>query len=236
MKKTLIFMFLIISILMFSEIIDQKSIDLNGDGINEKITLEGTYISSIYIDGLTLNISNSTNYSTSINLGFGAYNPEMEFYDFDGDKKLDVFVKGYSGGSGNYLYYYIYSYTNGKLLSSDDTILDLETAFMDNFKALVKYKNAYTYIDLSDRKDEYIKTKTYNKYGQFIGKFKELFVGGIGELEPFDFGHDGIYELKGVISISGIYHADRIGYAHFVYSIKEKRIRWLEISKLIYAK
>ncbi|SHF02691.1 hypothetical protein SAMN02745164_01634 [Marinitoga hydrogenitolerans DSM 16785] len=234
MKKIILLLITLIPLLIFSDIIEQKEIDLNGDSINEKVILEGDYISSIFIDNLKLKIIG--NESTTIELNFGSYEPKIEFYDFDGDKKLDVFIKGYSGGSGNYIYYYIYSYLNGELLDTKNEILDLKTSFMDGFKALVRFKDAYTYLALSDRKSEYIKMKVYNKYGQFIGKIKELFIGGIGELEPYDFGNDGIYELKGIISISGLYHADRIGYAHFIYSVKEKRIRWLEISKVIYVK
>jgi hypothetical protein len=234
MKKMALLFIILIPLLMFSKIIIQKDIDLNGDMINENIILEGDYISSIYIDNLKLNIIGKE--STTIELGFGAYEPTIEFYDFDGDSKLDILVKGYSGGSGNYIYYYIYSYENGELLKSDDSILKLETSFMDNFKALIRYNDAYTYIDLSDRKDLYINMNAYNKYGQYVRDNKELFIGGINELYSYDFGNDNIYELYGKIKISGLYHADTIGYAIFVYSIKEKRIRWLEISKLIYVK
>ncbi|GAB6189565.1 hypothetical protein JCM30566_13050 [Marinitoga arctica] len=234
MKKFIFILIILIPLLNFSNVIEQKEIDLNNDKVKEKVILEGDYISSIFIDNLKLKIIG--NDSTTIELNFGAYEPKIEFKDFDGDKNLDVFIKGYSGGSGNFIYYYIYSYINGELLNSDSKFLDLKTSFMDGFKALVKYEDAYTYLDLSDRKEEYIQMKAYNKYGQYVGKIKELFIDGVGELEPFDFGNDGVYELKGVIGISGLYHADRIGYAHFIYSVKEKRIRWLEISKVIYVK
>ncbi|KAF2956494.1 hypothetical protein [Marinitoga sp. 38H-ov] len=234
MKKIVVLLIILFPLLMFSNVIIQKAVDLNNDSLNEKVILEGDYISSIFIDNLKLTIVGKE--STTIELGFGAYEPSIDFYDFDGDKELDIFVKGYSGGSGNYNYYYIYSYENGELLNPDFIFLKLETSFMDGFKALIKYEDAYTYIDLSDRKEEYINMNAYNKYEKFIGEYNELFIGGVNELYPYDFGNDGVYELSGKIKISGLYHADTIGYANFIYSIKEKRIRWLEISKIIYVK
>ncbi|NUU98993.1 hypothetical protein XO12_02340 [Marinitoga sp. 1154] len=234
MRKIIVILLMLFPLFVFSEIIIQKDIDLNNDSENEKVILNGNYVSSVYVDNLKLSIIGKE--STTINFDFGVYEPDISFYDFDGDGNLDIFFKGYSGGSGNYIYYYIYSYEKGELLSSKQSLIDLQAEFMDNFKALIKYKNYYTYIDLSDRKKQYIKMKAYNEYGQFTGDYKSLFLGGIAELKPVDFEHDGIYELKGTISLSGLFHADRIGYIYFIYSIREKQIKWLEISKVIYVK
>ncbi|ABR31408.1 hypothetical protein SU69_07935 [Thermosipho melanesiensis] len=230
--KNIIILFILLPILSLTEIIQTTSIDINNDNKPETIILEGTPISSIYWDDLFISLK-TTELIKKIKLGFGGYNPELFVLDFDGDKTLDIFIKADSGGSGNFNEYFIYSLTKGIILNNEE-LVNLSGFFMDGFKAIIKYKEFYTYIDLSDKKEFYIQNKIYNKYGQFIGKDKRLFIGGISNLKTIDFQNDKTYELEGYISISGAFHADKIGFAHFIYSVKKKKVIWLEISKLIY--
>ncbi|ACJ76322.1 hypothetical protein H17ap60334_06886 [Thermosipho africanus H17ap60334] len=234
MKKIVLSIILFIfSIFLHANVITSTNTDIDNDGILENITLEGNKLSEIYYDAFVLKIKNEKS-EKNIKLDFGGYSPKMEIYDFDGDSIKDILIISDSGGSGNYSEYFIYSIKKGVLLNND-LKLDLKAKFFDGFKALISYKDKYTFLDLSEKKEQYINEKIYNKFGQFIGENKDLFIGGISNLEAFDFGKDDIYELKGIITLSGIYHADRIGYIHFVYSIKNDKFIWLEVSKLLYA-
>lgn len=233
MKKFLTLIAVILfSIFSFSKVLVTVKEDIDNDKTIEVITLEGTPVSSLFSDDFEITIKNGK-FQKNVKLNFGGYNPEIKLFDFDGDSIKDILVTAYSGGSGNYQEYFIYSIKNGILLNNDLSI-NLTAEFMDNFKALISYNGNFTYLDLSDRKDEYIEMGLYNEFGQFTGDYKKLFIGGISKIETIDFFNDNIYELEGSISVSGAYHADRIGYLHFVYSVKNRKVIWLEISKVLY--
>ena len=239
-RIVVVFILFIIAILTFADdykILYSTRINLDSDESLEHIILKGEKVSDIYWGNFEIILEDDGKVFDTLT-GMGGYEPKLSYFDFDGNGIEDILLISRSGGSGNYINYLLYLYDGNelKLYTMDDFMSKLKGYFMDQYRVVIGYDEYYTYIDLSDRKTLYQELKAYDEYGRFIKDYNSLMIGGISELEPYDFGNDGVYDLKGSISISGIYHADRIGYIHFIYSVKENRLRWLEISKVIYVK
>ncbi|APT75409.1 hypothetical protein LN42_02665 [Marinitoga sp. 1137] len=239
MKKSFFIILLVItSILVLADdyqVVYSTKLNLDSDRSLEHITLKGEKVSEIYWGNFLLSIEDDGK-TFDILTGLDGYSPKIEYFDFNGDGYDDILLTTRSGGSGNYINYALYLYTGDNLTKYNikPFIKDIKGFFMDQYKAVISYKDAFTYLDLSDRKKLYQEIKAYDQYGRFIKNYNELMIGGFSELEPFDFGNDGTYELKGSIAISGLYHADSIGYLHFIYSVKKDKLLWLEVSKTIY--
>lgn len=194
--------------------------DVNGDGIPDNIYLTGVKTpDSPFIQGITLVIQDGqTGLYNNIMLQENAgYNPRIFLGDFTGDRVKDIQITIDSGGSGAFIYTYIYSYINNipKLLFDFN-------AYNSTYKYTVKYLNYYRVQVISLKNNtKYIIYITYkgkeylNEIYYKNGKLKqpiEGFVNPLSGLYPIDFNADGVYELLAYQKIAGRYNADSLGY------------------------
>lgn len=100
------------------EVIVSRSGDVTGDGVADQVWLTGiTTEDSPFIQNITLMIQNGvTGRITQVALQENAgYEPTIFLCDFTGDGVLDIKVSIQSGGSGGFVFTYIYSFVNSQL-------------------------------------------------------------------------------------------------------------------------
>ncbi len=214
-------------------ILDLKQADVNGDGIIDSVSLIGNKPDpeSPFADNITVCVEdgkagNKICATPPFNAG---YNANLFLADFTGDNISDILVRIESGGSGGYLYAYVYSLEDNRLAIIFDSEAfnarsQFDVVFKDNYKVEVTQVNTnkkFT-IDLSNRKDDY--SDIYDQNGMLTRPVTGSVL-GLGGLEPVDVDNDGDYELVAVQRIIGRYNADTLGYvrttlewngAHFV--------------------
>lgn len=217
--------------------IDFKQGDVNGDGVRDNIFLVGTKPSgtnSPFVDDITLMIQDgATHRTTTIPLKVNAgYNPTIFLGDFTGDRVNDILISIDSGGSGAIGFYYLYSFLN----DVPRLLFDFEK-FNDEYQYSVNYRDNYCVeviskelrekyiIDIRYKGEEYL-SQIYDKNGKLKEPI-EGWVDPISGLYPVDFDRDGIYELYMFQSISGLYHADGLGYV-------ETAMKWNRTSFTLY--
>jgi hypothetical protein len=201
-------------------IVAAKTGDVNGDGIVDSVYLTGTKTSdSPFIQSITLVIQDGrTGRIQSVPLQDNAgYNPALFLGDFTGNRTDDILISIFSGGSGGYTYYYIYSYLNNMpWLLFDFNVFNefykYDVNYKDNYRVEVinRTLNIGYVIDITYKGEQYL-SEIYDDNG----KLKEPingFVIGLSGLYPVDFDSNGVYELLGYQSIAGRYNADRLGY------------------------
>jgi hypothetical protein len=194
--------------------------DVNGDGILDNVFLTGIKTpDSPFIQNITLVIQNGiTGTFNRIVLKENAgYNPRIFLGDFTGNKVQDIQVTIDSGGSGAFIYSYIYSDVNNvpKLLFDSDTYNNTyiyAVKYLDNYKVeVISLKNNVKYIiDIEYKGKDYL-----NEIYDVNGRLKEPiegFVNPVSGLYPVDFNRDGVYELLAYQKIAGRYNADALGY------------------------
>lgn len=99
-------------------IIASRSGDVTGDGVVDTVWLTGTTTEdSPFIQNISLMIQNGmtgriTQVALQENMG---YEPTIFLCDFTGDGVLDIKVSIQSGGSGGFVFTYIYSFVNSQL-------------------------------------------------------------------------------------------------------------------------
>lgn len=100
------------------DVIVSRSGDVTGDGVIDQVWLTGmTTEDSPFIQNITLMIQNGmtgriTQVALQENMG---YEPTIFLCDFTGDGVLDIKVSIQSGGSGGFVFTYIYSFANNQL-------------------------------------------------------------------------------------------------------------------------
>lgn len=100
------------------EAIVSRSGDVTGDGVADQVWLTGvTTEDSPFIQNITLMIQNGvTGRITQVALQENAgYEPTIFLCDFTGDGVMDIKVSIQSGGSGGFVFTYIYSFVNSQL-------------------------------------------------------------------------------------------------------------------------
>lgn len=100
------------------EVIVSRSGDVTGDGVADQVWLTGvTTEGSPFIQNITLMIQNGvTGRITQVALQENAgYEPTIFLCDFTGDGVQDIKVSIQSGGSGGFVFTYIYSFANSQL-------------------------------------------------------------------------------------------------------------------------
>lgn len=206
------------------EIITSAYGDVNGDGIVDVVYLTGVQSvdpSSPYLQQITLHIQDGATHEVhTIELnedGNSGYNPTIFLGDFTGDRILDILISIDSGGSGAFTFDYVYSFMNNeakKLFDFDQYNKENQytVTYLDFFKVSIQSPaTGKSYLlDISDRGAEYLSQIYYQN-----GKLKQPVTGmadGVSGFYPVDLDRDGVYEIQAYQQISGLYHADALGY------------------------
>ncbi len=195
-----------------NKVVQEYQEDITGNGKKDQIVIKGVPYdeTSLFLKEITLQVKTDENQSFSIPLE-GGYDPTADFIDLNHDGVKDVFISIPTGGSGGIYNYYLYTFKNNREINlTVPKPLVIQGHFLDNYKATISIpviQGSYT-IDLKDRKKEYDRLGLYNN-GK-LNEPTELMVDPYSYMKPQKFGNKGD-GLKAIQSISGAYHADRIG-------------------------
>ncbi|MFL0249756.1 VCBS repeat-containing protein [Clostridium neuense] len=201
-------------------IVSYKRGDVNGDGIPDNVYLTGTKKpDSPFIQDITLIIQDgASGRLNKVQLSENAgYDPALFLGDFTGDGVKDILISIFSGGSGAFMYDYIYTFTKNvpKLIFDFNEYNEeykYEITYKDNYKveAISRKNNEKYIIDISTRDSGYLSEIYYDN-----GVLKQPisgFVNPLSGLYPVDYDLDGVYELLAYQKIAGRYNADALGY------------------------
>ena len=259
MKKLYTVLFLTLSIFIFSAkteipyqkfeeltfdrvnyIIAQENEDIDKDGKVERIILIGEISSETpFIQNIKLVISNREDtfilYKNAISDG---YDPYFELVDFDGDGIKDILIKNATGGSGGYINVKLLSF-NGtyleELFSTENSYFNVKGNFKENFIANIVMEDYFSYdLNLSHKKEMYIEQGFYTSEGKVSNEWTDLMIGGIGAFEVQKWGGKNVGRV--LKSVSGFYHADRLGYLELLldFTGEEMKIERINFSINLY--
>lgn len=197
--------------------------DVNGDHIIDSVYLYGNKPdgpTGIFADNITLFIQDGASQRiTQVNLKYNAgYNARLFLGDFTMDSVQDIKVDIDSGGSGGYLYSYIYSFRNNVL----QELFDFEK-YNNQYKYRVDYADYYKVhignVDLDRLLVLDISFKGYDylsKYYDENGKLKQPAEGevlALGGLFPAAINEKTkSFDLLAVQRVIGESNADTLGY------------------------
>lgn len=203
-----------------AQVLDQKIGDVTGDRVPDLVYLVGVkQPGSPFIQQITLHIlDGSTKQTSAVALTQNSgYHPTLQLADFTGNGVQDILIVIDSGGSGAFIYSYIFSYLDNQpsaLFDSDayNQVHKYTVNYLDHFKvraASLTPQSTYI-IDLTYKGRQYL-SEIYTSNG----KLKEPIQGDVNALSglyPIDFDRDGQYELMALQRITGRYNADGLGY------------------------
>lgn len=204
-------------------LLDFKLGDVNGDNVIDFVYLYGNKpdgSAGIFADNITLFIQDGASKKvTQVNFKYNAgYNARLFLGDFTMDRVSDIKVDIDSGGSGGYLYSYIYSFRNNIL----QELFDFER-FNNEYRYRVDYGDFYkVYIgnvaldkllilDISFKGYDYL-----SKFYDENGKLKQAATGEVlplGGLFPIAVNEKtNSFDLLSVQRVIGASNADTLGY------------------------
>lgn len=204
-------------------ILDFKSGDVNGDNVLDYLYLYGNKPdgpSGIFADNITLYIQDgATQNVTQVNFKYNAgYNARLFLGDFTMDRVADIKIDIDSGGSGGYLYSYIYSFRNNYL----QELFDFER-YNNEYKYRVDYADLYRVhignvaldklltLDISFKGYDYL-----SKYYDENGKLKQPASGEVlplgGLLPIMTDEKNNNFDLLAIQRVIGAVNADTLGY------------------------
>lgn len=146
----------------------------------------------------------------------GGFEPKMELRPFTRRGKSEVFLAIQTGGSGGIVRGLVVGVEKkkGKILFDSDTagLPEIRGKFLDGYKAAIGVRpgGPFVVLDLEPRKDLYDKDGIYDPHTGRVAKPVDVWGGGYGLMEAVDIDRDGLYELRGIVELSGEYHADRV--------------------------
>jgi hypothetical protein len=198
--------------------------DVNGDRVPDHVFLTAVKAddpSSPFVQQITLNVQDgATKKGYVIPLdsnGNAGYNPTLFLGDFTGDGVKDILISIDSGGSGAFTFDYIYSFVLNQARKLFDFNLYNEqnqysVTYLDQYKVkVVSPATGQTYlIDISGRGTDYL-SQIYNTDGTLI-KPIQGWADGVSGFYPVDIDRNGVYEIQAYQQLSGLYHADSLGY------------------------
>ena len=159
----------------------------------------------------------------------GGYNNKLSIGDFSGDKVNDVLVTIPCGGSGGYVEHRIVTFVGEPKIIFGETEnkgIVITGDFIDGFRVELTEETTKrkAIVDLSNKKDIYIKSNFYDASGKLLRQ-QTVSISPMEEMDPIDVESDGIYEIRGVQRVIGIYNADTVAY---IYSIwKYENQKWI---------
>ncbi len=200
-----------------ARIITSLTGDVNGDKHPDAVYLRGIGFSQEGYKDITLNVvDGKTKKTTTIDLSENmGYMPYLFLGDFTGDKNEDILIKIDSGGSGGFVYGYIYSFVVNKpvLLISTEEINNKYTYtvnYKDNYNVEVisnALKTVYL-VNIEYKGAEYL-SEIYDQDGK-LKKNIEGFSIPVSEFTPIGSNDNGRYSLFVIQGIAGQYDADRV--------------------------
>ncbi len=208
-----------------TRIVDFKRGDVNGDKIIDNIFLTGEKPfgeNSLFVENITLVIQDGkTGMIIKVPLEYNAgYFPRLFLADFTDDKIDDIKITIEAGGSGGYVFYYIFSFANNILRLLFDF-----NEFNKRYKYTVDYQDYYKVnvvnttlnkkyiIDISNKDPEYL-SQIYDSEGKLIEPIKGEVL-PLGGLFPIVIDEkSGLYDLLAKQRIIGRYNADTLGYVN----------------------
>jgi hypothetical protein len=205
--------------------------DVTGDGVPDIVYLTGVKTpDSPFIQNIILHIQDGrTGMVTNVSLRENAgYNPYLFLGDFTGDGVADILISIASGGSGGFMYHYIFSFVNNSIkLLFDFHIYNeqfsYEVNYQDYYKVEVisRFNNTKYIIDISTRSPEYL-NEIYDQNGKLKSPISG-FVNPLSGLYPVDFDYNHVYELLAYQKIAGRYNADSLGFVLNTLNWKDNR-------------
>jgi hypothetical protein len=209
--------------LRYMYLLDFKQGDVNGDNVADYVYLYGNKPdgpTGIFADSITLLIQDGvTKKITRVDLKYNAgYNARLFLGDFSMDNVADIKVDIDSGGSGGYLYSYIFSFRNNYLRE----LFDFER-YNNEYRYRVDYADFYKVhignaelnklmvIDISTKGYEYL-YKYYDENGRLIHPVtgEVLPLGGLFPSAVND--KQSRFDLLAVQRVIGASNADTLGY------------------------
>jgi len=197
--------------------------DVNGDGVPDHVYLSAVKDdpSSPYLKQITLHVQDGATRKVYVIAldedGNSGYNPTLFLGDFTGDGVQDILISIDSGGSGAYTFDYIFSFVQNQARKLFDFNQYNEqnqytVTYLDQYKVkVVSFAAGKTYIiDISGRGREYL-SQIYNTDGT-LKKPIQGWADGVSGFYPVDIDRNGVYEIRAYQQLSGLYHADSLGY------------------------
>lgn len=202
-------------------VLDYKQGDVNGDNMLETVYLTGIKPtqSSPFIEDITIVIFDSeSNKLAELSLDENSgYQPTLFLGDFTGDSIDDILVNIDTGGSGGFVYSYIYSFVDNQPKKLFDFNLfneknDYMVNYLNNYKMeiLSPSLNKKYIMDISYKDREYL-SNIYNKDGTLKKPLKGEVL-PLGALYPVDIDRNKIFEANTLQRVIGLYNADTFGY------------------------
>lgn len=229
-------------------ILEYKYEDITGDNVKDNIILVGMKKNNpqdLYSDKIRLVIQDGNNkkfYKVLLGKIDYGYKSNLFIGDFDGDRVSDVLIGLSNDEKGESCSYSLLSFKNNKkhyMFKQDNFSkgLSFEVDFVDGFKAniLNKHLNKYYLADLSNKRDTYINSRTYDNNGELVQDRKGS-CSGLIELRPQDLDSDGTFELKGIQRFTGISQEDTIGYAKSIWKYEGSKFVLISLDVIPFAK
>lgn len=202
-----------------------KQGDVNGDGKLETVYLVGNRPTqgSPYIEDIHIEIygSDHTKLAEIPLEESSGYQPTLFLGDFTGDNIDDILVNIDSGGSGGYVFSYIYSFSDNqpKLLFDFNAFNeknDFNVDYLDYYRVEVSSPslNKRYVLDISNKDRDYI-SNIYDENGILKRELKGDVL-PLGALYPLDIDRNNIFELNTLQRIVGLYNADTLGYVETI--------------------
>ncbi len=158
----------------------------------------------------------------------GGYEPILVKYLFRTGKIY--LIKSFSGGSGGYISFTLFKFNgmNVQRLITDKSVLKdfkISGKFEKGLAAIVYVNGRGLYrIDLTDKKDFYIKTGVYDSKGNFLLRDDSLMPNGISDFEPQK---NDVFMIS--TSISGAWHYDRLVDLYIYLKLDKGRLKLIDI-------
>lgn len=194
------------------EIISEKQVDLNEDGLNETIFLKGKPLADndAPYQTVLLEMINNTGKKQRVKIE-GGFEPRLHLKDINHDGISDMLVSIGIDSSSEVQNYYLYTFSNSKLVElPTPEPLVIQSEFLDRYKAkiYIENNNKSHKFNLKSRKVDYEETGIY--HNGTLNEPMELMVEPYNKLEPIKVKRNK-FGLKGIQTISGAYNEDIIG-------------------------
>lgn len=210
--------------------------DLNGDGFQEYIRLNGSLMSneSNFFQDVWVTIEDAFEDEWSISLQHG-YHPELTFKDLTGNKNPDIFYKVAKDEDLNSYHYQFYHFVNNKIKAI--TLPEhehIEATFSNDFMIEINLSPSEKFkIDVSAHKDMYINDQIYNSNGKNKGNEQAIIAQNV-DISPILISNSKGYGLKTTQLIYGKDKDDIVGELTTIWHYKENK--WVNIKTEVQSK